>query len=118
MLDVEVLSEGLVSLYQRRWWSLEPTGKGSCMTTSVGSISQGGLYSNPSGTKSLVCFLSARVIGPIQTSLVDGAGCSPNFSSSCNQVWLWEWLKPAGPVQAGSLPMGLGSLSPVIFSLC
>lgn len=43
VLDTEVLSEGLMSLYQRRWWSLEPTVKGSCMITSVGSIFQGGL---------------------------------------------------------------------------
>lgn len=64
VLDIEVLSEGLMSLYPRRWWSLEPTVKGSCRITSVGSISQGGLYSNPSETKSLLCFLRARVICP------------------------------------------------------
>lgn len=36
---LEILSEGLVSLYQRRWWSLEPTARGSCFTISVGSTS-------------------------------------------------------------------------------
>lgn len=81
VLDSEVFSEVLMSLYQRRWWSLEPAVRGACITVSVGSISWDSLYSEPSRMKSLVCFLrTPESIAPDRCLWRMGIGVLPNFS--------------------------------------
>lgn len=91
VLDTEVFSEGLVSLSQRGWWSLEPT---VTLTVSAVPFLRVGLYSETPGMKPLV--YEAPSVLPensivncsTQIFLENGARMLQTFSASSSQMWL------------------------------